>query len=57
MLCHIRILVLVQPSKTLPDTTEKIVDWDVKNESNKQTIISLRMRELVAVFNCVLAVM
>ena len=34
----ILVLVLVQPRKTRPDTSEKIVDWEVKNQINYQKI-------------------
>ena len=35
---HINLcLVLVQPRKTRPDITEKNVDWDAKNQTNKQS--------------------
>ena len=39
-------LVLVQPRKTCPDITEKIVDWDVKNQIKQTNLYILRGHRL-----------
>ena len=40
---------LVKPRKTRPDITAKIVDWNVKNQTNKQMIVSTVLKKNVLI--------